>query len=91
MRFFEVLAQVIGLLVLERRVSYRALKRQFDLDNAYIEDLGDFLKKISLVLPPPSGGRMEGGTARLTSCAPSHSRQGIPPPDLPPLGGGLHL
>src|SRR5262249_61657420 len=39
MRFFEVLAQVVGLLVLEQRLSYQALKRLFDLDDAYIEDL----------------------------------------------------
>jgi hypothetical protein len=39
MRFYEVLTQIIGLLALERRVSYQALKRQFDLDDAYLADL----------------------------------------------------
>ncbi|MEE8301720.1 MAG: hypothetical protein V3S24_04710, partial [Candidatus Tectomicrobia bacterium] len=45
MDFYEVLAQVIDLLQREQRVSYRALKRQFDLDNDYIEDLKDELIK----------------------------------------------
>jgi class 3 adenylate cyclase/predicted ATPase len=39
MTFYEVLAQVTALLQRHGRVSYRALKRQFDLDDAYIEDL----------------------------------------------------
>jgi class 3 adenylate cyclase len=39
MTFDEVLAQVIALLQRERRVSYRALKRRFDLDDEYLEDL----------------------------------------------------
>jgi hypothetical protein len=33
MRFFDMLTQVIGLLVLERRLSYRMLRLQFDLDD----------------------------------------------------------
>src|SRR5262245_64070781 len=39
MTFYEVLAQVMTLLQRHGRVSYRALKRQFDLDDAYVEDL----------------------------------------------------
>src|SRR5215831_13586091 len=39
MGFFEVLTQVIELLQRQERVSYRALKREFDLDDAYLEDL----------------------------------------------------
>jgi len=37
--FKEVLAQVIEWLQHDRRVSYRALKRQFALDDAYLDDL----------------------------------------------------
>jgi hypothetical protein len=37
----EVLAQVIDWLQREQKVSYRALKRQFDLDDDYLEDLKD--------------------------------------------------
>jgi Adenylate and Guanylate cyclase catalytic domain len=39
MDFYAVLAQVMELLQREGRVSYRALKRQFDLDDGYLEDL----------------------------------------------------
>ena len=39
MGFFEVLTQVIELLQREGRVSYRALKREFSLDEAYLDDL----------------------------------------------------
>jgi class 3 adenylate cyclase/predicted ATPase len=41
--FDEVLAQVVELLQRERRVSYRALKRRFTLDDEYIDDLKDEL------------------------------------------------
>ena len=39
MTFDEVLTQVLDLLRRQGRVSYRALKRRFDLDDEYIEDL----------------------------------------------------
>jgi hypothetical protein len=39
MDFYEVFEQVLTLLQRHGRVSYRALKRQFDLDDEYLEDL----------------------------------------------------
>jgi class 3 adenylate cyclase len=39
MTFYEVLEQVVALLQRHGRVSYRALKRQFDLDDAFVADL----------------------------------------------------
>ena len=39
MTFDEVLDQVLEMLQRRGRVSYRALKRQFDLDDAYLADL----------------------------------------------------
>ncbi|MCZ6874849.1 MAG: adenylate/guanylate cyclase domain-containing protein, partial [bacterium] len=39
MTFKEVLAQVIDWLQEDKRISYRALKRQFGLDDEYLEDL----------------------------------------------------
>src|SRR6267143_1799435 len=39
MTFDELLAQVLELLQRDQRLSYRALKRRFDLDDAYLEDL----------------------------------------------------
>ena len=41
--FDEILAKIIELLQREKRVSYRALKRRFELDDDYIEDLKDEL------------------------------------------------
>ena len=38
-KFDEILAQVRSLLEQEGRVSYRALKRRFDVDDEYLEDL----------------------------------------------------
>src|SRR5215831_12548113 len=43
MTFDEVLTQVLELLQRQGRVSYRALKRRFDLDDDYIEDLKEEL------------------------------------------------
>ena len=39
MTFQEVLAQVLTWLEHDKRLSYRALQRQFGLDEAYLEDL----------------------------------------------------
>jgi len=39
MEFAEILAQVIDLLAREKRLSYRALKLRFNLDDEYIEGL----------------------------------------------------
>jgi len=39
MKFYEVVEQVLDLLQREGRVSYRALKREFGLDDDYLEDL----------------------------------------------------
>jgi class 3 adenylate cyclase len=43
MDFYAVLDQVLELLQQRGRVTYRALKRQFDLDDAFIEDLKEEL------------------------------------------------
>jgi hypothetical protein len=51
MTFDEVLERVIALLQREGRVTYRALKRRFDLDDEYVEDLkGEIIeaKRIAL-------------------------------------------
>ncbi len=45
MTFDEVLAQLRELLEREGRISYRALKRRFALDDDYLEDLKDELIK----------------------------------------------
>jgi hypothetical protein len=39
MNFYEVLDQVLALLRSRGRVTYGALKRQFNLDDAFLDDL----------------------------------------------------
>jgi len=41
MTFDDMLAQIIDLLKRQGRVSYGALKRRYNLDDAYLEDLKD--------------------------------------------------
>ena len=41
MTFDEILAQVLDLLQRERRLSYRAIKVRFDLDDDHLEALKD--------------------------------------------------
>ena len=51
MTFDEILAQVLELLQREKRVSYRALKRRFDLDDNCLEDVKDeliYAKKLAV-------------------------------------------
>ncbi len=43
MDFYEMVGQVLELLQRQGRVSYRALKRQFNIDDDYIEDLKEEL------------------------------------------------
>jgi hypothetical protein len=43
MTFEEILDQAIALLQRRGRLTYRALKRQFDLDDAFLEDLKEEL------------------------------------------------
>ena len=46
MDFYAVLEHVLVLLQRHGRVSYRALKRQFDLDDEYLEDLKSEIIKV---------------------------------------------
>jgi hypothetical protein len=51
MTFEEVLAQIIEALQREKRISYRALKRRFALDDAYLDDLKEeliYAKRLAL-------------------------------------------
>src|SRR2546422_10771278 len=51
MTFDDILAQVLALLQREKRVSYRALKRRFDLDDDDLEDVKDeliYAKKLAV-------------------------------------------
>jgi class 3 adenylate cyclase/tetratricopeptide (TPR) repeat protein len=78
MGFYEVLAQVIELLQREGRTSYRALKRQFHLDDDYLEDL-----KVELIdvkqLAMDQDGKMLVWTGAPTTASPPAPSQERPP------------
>lgn len=71
MTFDEVLDQVRELLQSKGRVTYRALKRRFDLDDEYLEDLkGELIKAERLAVDEDgevlvwTGGATKGETAK---------------------------
>jgi hypothetical protein len=55
MTFYEVLEQVVTLLQRHGRVSYRALTRQFQLYEAYLEDLKAELVEVQRVAMDQDG------------------------------------
>ena len=73
MDFYAVLDQVLALLRQRGRVSYRALKRQFDLDDAYLDDLKVEIIEVAAVCHG-SGGHDAGLDGR--------GRHRPPPPSL---------
>jgi class 3 adenylate cyclase len=56
MTFDEILAQIIDLLKRQGRVSYRALKRRFDIDDDYIEDLKEEILYVHPVIDDAGRG-----------------------------------
>ena len=58
MTFDEILAQIIDLLKRQGRVSYRALKRRFDIDDDYIEDLREEILYVYPVVDDEGRGLM---------------------------------
>jgi len=58
MTFDEILAQVGELLQREGRVSYRVLKRRFNLDDEYLEDLkAELIQAKRLAIDEDGAGR----------------------------------
>src|SRR6266478_5467188 len=99
MDFYAVLERVLEILQQHKRVTYRALQRQFDLDEAYLEDLkAEIIEARQLAVD--EGGRMlvwtgaPGSTAAsvppLPQAAPQPSTPGDSPPHdaVPPAPGG---
>ena len=63
MTFDAILAQIIDLLKRQGRVSYRAIKRRFDIDDGYIEDLKEEILYVHPVIDDEGRGLMwTGGT-----------------------------
>jgi class 3 adenylate cyclase len=74
MDFYAVLDQVLALLRQRGRVSYRALKRQFDLDDAYLDDL-----KVEIIEVHQCAMDQDGTMLVWTGAT------GVPPPPPPTL------
>src|SRR5215475_13318985 len=74
MTFDEVLAQVLDLLQRQGRVSYRALKRRFGLDDEYLEDLkAELIDAQRLAVDEEGKVLVWTGDTGLTAPAPSPS------------------
>src|SRR5262247_3454900 len=79
MTFDEVLAQVLDLLQRQGRVSYRALKRRFDLDDDYLEDLkAEIIKAQQLAID-------EAGEVLVWTGGVAQSQAPARAPERPPL------
>jgi len=74
MDFYEVVGQVLALLQRQGRVSYRALKRQFHIDDAFIEDLKEELCFAHPVVD-------EGGRGLVWTGSPEGTLASSAPPD----------
>ncbi|HEY7496366.1 MAG TPA: adenylate/guanylate cyclase domain-containing protein, partial [Candidatus Tectomicrobia bacterium] len=82
MTFEELLAHVIAVLQREKRISYRALQRRFDLDDAYLDDV-----KVELIeakqLARDENGRILVWEAQVATTEPPPTAQEGPPASLP--------
>src|SRR5215475_12885085 len=78
MTFDEILDQVITLLKRQGRVSYSALKRRFDLDDDYLNDLKDELLFAHPVVDEDNRGLVWTGNVEGTT------ETSAPPPQATP-------
>jgi class 3 adenylate cyclase/predicted ATPase len=82
--FYEILQQVVELLQREGRVSYRALKRHFDLDDACLEDLKFEIVRVKQLAVDRDGEML------VWIGAPPAASSGVAPapPEAPPAPEG---
>jgi class 3 adenylate cyclase/tetratricopeptide (TPR) repeat protein len=78
MTFDEILTQVLEILRRDGRVSYRALKRRFDLDEEYLEDLKAEIIQAKKLAVDEDGAVLVWTAGSATAPAPV-SDQGRPP------------
>jgi class 3 adenylate cyclase len=87
MTFDEILEQVVTLLKRQGRVSYSALRRRFDLDDAYLDDLKDELLFAHPVVDEAGRGLVwtgeAGASPEPTSTSTQPARQEVPQEDQP--------
>ena len=83
MDFYAVLDQILALLRQRGRVSYRALKRQFDLNDAYLDDLKVELIEVQRLAVEDDGRVLVGaGSADTPPALSPPSSQPIPLPTV---------
>jgi class 3 adenylate cyclase/tetratricopeptide (TPR) repeat protein len=77
MDFYAVLDQVVALLRSRGRVSYRALKRQFALDDAYLDDLKAEIIEVQQLAADQDGTMLvwTGEPDTASPVAPPHERE----------------
>jgi class 3 adenylate cyclase/predicted ATPase len=80
MTFDEILAQIIDLLKRQGRVSYSALKRRFDLNDDYLNDLKDELLYVHPVRDDEGRGLVWTGNVEGTIATPAPPPQPIQSP-----------
>jgi hypothetical protein len=85
MTFDEVLAQIIDLLKRQGRVSYRALKMRFNLDDEYLDVLKEELLYVHPVRDDEGRGLVWAGNVEGTMDTPAPHPQSTPAPLTPPL------
>jgi hypothetical protein len=88
MTFEEILQQTIDILQSRGRVSYRALKRQFDLDDDYLDDLKEELHYAYPQVVDEDGrgltwtGEMAAASAIPTAPSPTAGREPVREPHV---------
>jgi TOMM system kinase/cyclase fusion protein len=80
MTFEEILDQAVAMLQRRGRIAYSALKRQFDLDDAYLEDLKDALLFAHPVVDEDGRGLVWTGETEAAPVTPSQPNQPEPYP-----------
>ena len=80
MTFDEILVQIIDLLKRQGRVSYSALKRRFDLDDDYLNDLKDEILYVHPVDDDEGRGLVWAGNVEGTIDTPALPPRSTPPP-----------
>ena len=78
MTFDDILAQIIDLLQRQGRVSYGALKRRFDLDDDYLNDLKDELLFAHPVVDEENRGLVWTGDQETSPPPPVPSTSALP-------------
>ena len=78
MTFEELLAHVIAVLQREGRISYRALQRRFDLDDAYLDDVKVELIEAKQLARDENGRILVWAAQAATTALPTTAQEGPP-------------